>query len=314
MTAEKQQTQEQQRLRRIRVNKIRQGIIITIASWMILSFLAIVILSVALIHTNSKVRKLEEALYTQQVEAVDSDTQVSAVTTDTVNPFANLVTGIDTSDNLADESDEHLVYLTFDSVPGENTRAILQELKKYNVKATFFVSEENAEDFDEICREIVEDGHTIGMHSASNQMSKLYASRESFLDDYQQIHDAILQSTDVDCRLYRFPGGSGNEISNLDMAVFAQLLKEHRVSYFDWNVSAGDASGDYTSDMVIENVLDGVSQYKTSVVLLHDDVSKSNTVEAIGPMVEALQDMGAEILPIDDNTKVIQYIHADSIE
>lgn len=312
MTAEKRQEQEQQRLRRARVNKIRKGIVITIATWMIVSFLAIVILSVSLIRMNGKIKRLEQSIatgtYTQTMEDSEKADEADA------EPFANLVTGIDTEDNMAAEGDEHLVYLTFDSVPGDNTLDLLRELRKYNVKATFFVSGEAAEENADICQQIVDEGHAIGMRSYSNQMSKIYSSREAFLADYQQIHDYILTNADTDSRLYRFPGGSGNEISNLDMAVFAQMLTEHGVTYYDWNVSAGDASADYTSDTVIANVTQGVSQYKTSVVLLHDDDTKSNTVEAIGPLIEALQDMGAEILPIDDNTKVIQYIHADSIE
>ena len=58
---------------------------------------------------------------------------------------------------------------------------------------------------------------------------------------------------------------------------------------------------------------DGVSRYKTSVVLLHDGENKSATVEALGPMIEALLSMNAQLLPIDENTKVIQYIKAESV-
>ena len=49
-------------------------------------------------------------------------------------------------------------------------------------------------------------------------------------------------------------------------------------------------------------------------MLLHDGEDKATTVEALGPMIEALQKMDASILPIDENTKVIQYIKADSVE
>ena len=62
---------------------------------------------------------------------------------------------------------------------------------------------------------------------------------------------------------------------------------------------------------VPRNVSD-VSKYKTSVVLLHDSEDRSTTVEAVGPLIEALQDMDAEILPIDEDTQVIQYVKADS--
>ena len=98
------------------------------------------------------------------------------------------------------------------------------------------------------------------------------------------------------------------------MAEFLHELNEKKISYFDWNVSAGDTSGDYTVDDIVNNVTDGIENYKTSVVLLHDGEDKATTVEALGPMIEALQKMDASILPIDENTKIIQYIKADSVE
>ena len=67
-------------------------------------------------------------------------------------------------------------------------------------------------------------------------------------------------------------------------------------------------------DDVVTNVTEGVKRYKTSVVLLHDGDDKSTTVEALESLIQKLQQMKAEILPIDENTKVIQYIKADSVE
>ena len=53
-----------------------------------------------------------------------------------------------------------------------------------------------------------------------------------------------------------------------------------------------------------------VVKYKTSIVLMHDAETKTTTVEALEPMIEALESMGAEILPIDENTTVVQHIAA----
>ena len=51
----------------------------------------------------------------------------------------------------------------------------------------------------------------------------------------------------------------------------------------------------------------------SSVDLLHDDDSKTTTAQALGSLIEQLQQKGVNILPIDENTRKIQYIHADSI-
>ena len=92
-------------------------------------------------------------------------------------------------------------------------------------------------------------------------------------------------------------------------------LNEQGVIYYDWNVSAGDAASNaYSSEEIVANVMDDVVKYKTSVVLLHDASDKSATVEALGPLIEALEGMGAQILPIDEDTQVIQYVKADTVE
>lgn len=114
---------------------------------------------------------------------------------------------------------------------------------------------------------------------------------------------------------YRFPGGSSNQVSNTDMKEFISYLNSQGVTYFDWNVSSGDATSQaYTSDELVENVLKDVVKYKTSIVLMHDSDTKPATVEALGPMIEALNKLGAQILPIDDDTTAIQHVTADSVK
>lgn len=302
----------EQRERRKRINRIKTGIITTIAIWMLGSFLAIIILSVQVFKLNKQVVAITGTNVQTQVPT--TDTQSLGNTQLDEESYANIVTGIDTEDNFAVEGDVHNVYLTFNSVPGENTNAILDVLAQYGVKATFFVSGSEEEGADAVYQRIVNEGHTIGMHSYSNQYSLIYSSIDAFKNDYIQLSDYIYQLTGTRCAYYRFPGGSGNEISNVNMAEFVHILNQEQVVYFDWNVASGDAAASYTVEDVQNNVLEGVSKYKTSVVLLHDGPNKSTTVDALGTLIESLQGQGANILPIDENTYVIQYIKADSVE
>ena len=138
---------------------------------------------------------------------------------------------------------------------------------------------------------------------------------EAFEEDFERLRDELYQVTGVDSIYYRFPGGSSNQISNVPMSDFIHYLNEQGVIYYDWNVSAGDAASNaYSSEEIVANVMDDVVKYKTSVVLLHDASDKSATVDALAPLIEALNEMGAEILPIDEDTSVIQYVKADSID
>lgn len=287
---------------------------------MIASLVAIIILSAAVVHLNGKVNRLSESVHSSQknvMKETDTESVVNSKATDTqleVNRYENVETGIDSADNKAENGDTHKVYLTFDSIPGENTDKILDVLKQYHVKATFFVTGDKSDGAKAVYKRIVKEGHTLGMHSFCNQYSTIYASTEAFEKDYNKLSAYLKKVTGEDSLYYRFPGGSSNQISNVNMAEFVHVLNEKNISYFDWNVSAGDTSGDYTVDDIVNNVTDGIENYKTSVVLLHDGEDKATTVEALGPMIEALQKMDASILPIDENTKVIQYIKADSVE
>lgn len=315
-------TLEQQRQRRNRINRMKTGIILTISIWMIVSLLAIVVLTVQVVRLNSKVNRLtannnagvnENLLSTEPENATQEEEVGDGSESVDGEAYENIVTGIDSPDNMADEDDLHQVYLTFDGSPNANTNNILDVLEEYGVKATFFVVGDESDEAKEIYKRIVEDGHTLGMHSYSNQYSTIYASTEAFSEDFDQISGYLQEVTGTKSLYYRFPGGSSNEISNVNMAEFVRILNDKGVTYYDWNVSAGDAASDYTEEDIITNVTEGVSRYKTSVVLLHDGEDKSTTVEALGPLIEALQKMDAKILPIDENTNVIQYIKADSV-
>ena len=230
--------------------------------------------------------------------------------------IANVSNAVESdSENLAEENDQLKVYLTFDDGPSDNTAAILDTLAKYNVKATFFVVGKTDDQSKEMYQRIVNEGHTLGMHSYSHKYSVVYDSLDAFETDFNQLQSYLYDITGQECRLYRFPGGSSNQVSNTDMSEFIRFLNEEGVTYFDWNVSSGDATSQaYTADELLNNVLTDVPKYKTSVVLMHDSNTKSTTVEALGPMIEALQGMGAQILPIDENTTLVQHIKADSVE
>ena len=319
MSTKDSEALEQQRQRRNRINRMKTGIIVTIAVWMLVSLLAIILLTVQVVRLSGQIRRLEKAGQTVSQTMQDTEnTQVAESKTsegETQKSVSdNVVTGIDSEDNMAKEGDTHKVYLTFDGGPDENTGEILDVLKKCGVKATFFVVGDDSEDMQPIYRRIVEEGHTLGMHSFSNKYSTIYASTEAFEQDYDKLSSYLKEVTGTDSLYYRFPGGSSNEISNVNMAEFVRVLNEKGITYFDWNVSAGDTSSDYTVEDVVTNVTEGVKRYKTSVVLLHDGDDKSTTVEALEPLIQKLQQMKAEILPIDENTKVIQYIKADSVE
>lgn len=301
MQDEKSAIQEKRNKSR-RIHKMKMFIIFFIFGGIIISLLANVFLAIEVFKLNKRLDGVEKrgSEPTARTEA--------AAQTASVGTLVQSDSGTGEG-NLAKPEDTLKVYLTFDDGPSANTDKILDILDDYGVKATFFVTGHNDKESIARYKRIVDEGHTIGMHSYSHKYKEVYASLSSFQEDYDRIHNLIKTATGVDCNLYRFPGGSSNQVSGEDMSYFIDFLNKKNVKYYDWNVTSGDASSTaYTSQELIENVMNDVVKYKTSIVLMHDAENKKSTVESLPALIEALQAKGAVILPISDDTALIQHV------
>jgi peptidoglycan/xylan/chitin deacetylase (PgdA/CDA1 family) len=299
-TGEREEQIQNRRNKRNRVQRMKSMIVWTISLWMIISMVLLAFLTVKVISLQHQVNVLSASL-TDSSADITSTSDISDALVTTQNGTAE--------SNLADADDTLKVYLTFDDGPSENTDEILDILDDYGVKATFFVVGKSDEESTARYQRIVNEGHTIGMHSYSHQYSDIYSSLDAFQADLSKIQNTIYDATGVETNLYRFPGGSSNKVSNTDMTEYIQYLNSQGITYYDWNVSCGDATSQaYTADELVENVMGDVVKYKTSVVLLHDADSKTQTVQALPKLIESLQSVGAMILPISDDTTVIQHV------
>ncbi len=203
------------------------------------------------------------------------------------------------------------VYLTFDDGPSIYTKDILDILKRYNVKATFFVTGMNSPGYDDCYQQILEDGHSLGIHTYSHVYNDVYASLDSFVEDFNKMRDLIYEQTGEEITLYRFPGGSGNNVvsSKVREEIFA-WLEEEGIQYFDWNVSSGDAEKQVPSPQKIaQNCIEGVKNCNTAIVLLHDAGGKKSTIEALPLIIEGINQLDDTVLlPMDEETVKIQQI------
>lgn len=206
-------------------------------------------------------------------------------------------------------ADIRRVYLTFDDGPSANTDRILDILAQYGVKATFFVVGKNG--YTEQYQRIVKEGHTLGMHSYSHRYSEIYASLDAYKEDLTKLHDFLYELTGEDCKIVRFPGGSSNTISKVDMQELIHYLNQESMVYFDWNVSSGDASGENKdANQIARNVLDQIDKYNNVVILFHDATGKSTTVDALSEIIEKiLESDNTVILPISEDTVKVQHLH-----
>ena len=95
-----------------------------------------------------------------------------------------------------------VAYLTFDDGPSKNTLEILKVLKKYNIKATFFVTAQNLDCIDYL-KQVAADGHTIGLHTYSHDYKKIYSSDTAYFNDLNKISDLVYEQTGVRTKIMR---------------------------------------------------------------------------------------------------------------
>lgn len=214
------------------------------------------------------------------------------------------------------EDYKHKVYLTFDDGPSIYTDEILDILDRYDIKATFFVVGKESDSAKEALCRIVEDGHTLGMHSYSHKYKEVYRSVDAFAEDFWKLRDYLYEVTGVESSVYRFPGGSSNTVSSIDMWEFADYLDSQDVVFFDWNISSGDAGSTLLDvDTLVDNCTADITERENSVILMHDSANRHTTIEALPIIIEnilALED--TVILPITEDTEPVQHIHKKSVE
>ena len=305
--------------RRKRIKILKKIIIAAIFSAIILPSVFCIILLVKLSETRRLVFELEERLLTQEellISATDVEEQREAhqhIET-TIYHTARLEESRRNQERQVGElielDIERKIYLTFDDGPSSNTDRILDILKEYDVKATFFVIGRTDERSLASYRRIVDEGHTLGMHSYSHRYQDIYRSVEAFSEDLTKLQELLYEVTGVWSRYYRFPGGSSNNVSRSDMQLFINYLTEKDITYFDWNIASGDAATGYISvERIINNSLSGWGNKTEGIILLHDTADKTNTVLALPRIIEGiLAYENTVILPISDETFAVQHI------
>ena len=196
------------------------------------------------------------------------------------------------------------MYLTFDDGPfRENTLQVLQVLRERNIKGTFFLVGEYVEKNPDIARQIVEEGHTIGIHCYRHDYHTLYAGADSYLADFEKARQIIFEVTGVETRMFRFPGGSKNDFNKETRDEIIQAMTDRGYIYYDWNASLEDAVANPKAEQLIANAVDTAMGRQKVILLAHD------VVETTGSCLDELLDHFPEyqMLPLTEEVEPIQF-------
>lgn len=247
-------------------------------------------------------------------------TETQSKTTET-KPNENKATENKTQTNKINENktteskttttnEKSIAYLTFDDGPSSITHSVLDILKKYNVKTTFFVINSGNYNKATLQREVNE-GHTIGLHAYDHNYAIAYKDDNSYLDGIDKLRAKVKADTGFDSHYIRFPGGSSNTISKRYskgiMSRITKTAKQRGYKYYDWNVDDDDAGRARTADDCYNNVIKELRPNRSNIVLMHDFGTNKKILEALPRIIEYCQKNGYKMLPIDDNTPEIHH-------
>ncbi|MDR1392156.1 MAG: polysaccharide deacetylase [Clostridiales bacterium] len=194
---------------------------------------------------------------------------------------------------------EKIVYLTFDDGPSSHgTPKILDILKKYDIKATFFVVGKYVEANPDVLRRIHSEGHKIANHSYSHSYNNC-TNVEKLTKEIYKTEEVIKKILGIDHKntVFRFPGGSNGKNKILKNAV-----EKNGFQYIDWNCLGNDSISKklLSKEEIINSVKKTSQDLENVTILLHDSNSKTTTFEAVPEIIEYFLERKFKFLTIPD--------------
>ena len=131
------------------------------------------------------------------------------------------------------------------------------------------------------------------------------------MENIETLKNKIKNTTGVNTKLMRFPGGSSNTVSKKYcqgiMTNLTKRVNNEGYRYYDWNVSSEDAGGAYTSTAVYNNVVNYLSKERINVVLMHDATDKVWTLNALENIIDYGLSHGYKFSNITEDTPLVHH-------
>ncbi|MBS6601608.1 MAG: polysaccharide deacetylase family protein [Clostridium sp.] len=206
--------------------------------------------------------------------------------------------------------DEKIIYLTFDDGPGGKiTKDTLDILKSENVKATFFLIGEQIKGQEDLVKRILEEGHSIGLHSMDHKKENLYSSDNNFLKEMLDSQKIIEEVTGEKINILRFPFGSNNDTYHLKESL-VNLLHENNLKIYDWNVDSTDGANPYGNPCTIVKNATKNKDKQEVILLMHCGYINKNSTIALPEVIKYYKDNGYTFKAINENTsEMFHYIN-----
>ena len=175
--------------------------------------------------------------------------------------------------------EEKSIYLTFDDGPiPEVTPWVLDELKKYNAKATFFCIGENVQKHPEIFQRILSEGHSVGNHTF-NHLNGWKTATSEYIENVDKAEAQMGNNSKFkiqDSRLFRPPYG---KITSKQ----AKILQRKGFKIVMWDIISYDYDANTSPEKCLQNVLKNIKP--GSVIVFHDSLKAEKNLRFVLPKV-----------------------------
>ncbi|WP_058005186.1 polysaccharide deacetylase family protein [Heyndrickxia sp. FSL K6-6286] len=196
-----------------------------------------------------------------------------------------------------------VAYLTFDDGPNAHTERILNILKKYDAKATFFMLNDNMAAHQTVVKEMVSEGHGVGCHGVTHDQQKFYRSPASAVGEMNTCLSTLAKITGQHSTVIRVPYGSKPYMTtNYRKAMDAKgyQMWDWNVDSLDWKLLNGPKTANYTINQIKALQKSGTSP----LILFHD---KATTADALPAVLSYLKENGYELLPITNDIEAYNF-------
>lgn len=192
--------------------------------------------------------------------------------------------------------DSHSVALTFDDGPDETTLRILDILKENNARATFFLIGSKAVEYPATVRRIVEEGHTIGIHSYWHSPWFPLRSSRRIAGELKECEKALFEIVQKRPLLFRPPFGVTNP-------PIAKAVKKCGYQTVGWSIRSFDTMTSGSHEKILKKI--GRKLRGGSIILLHDRLQDADTL--LSALLVMIRQKGYDCVPVDELLKIKAY-------
>lgn len=195
-----------------------------------------------------------------------------------------------------DTESNRIVYLTFDDGPSPVSNDILDTLKTFDAKATFFMLDPAMRANPDVVKRTVMEGHAVGLHGVTHDKNKFYQSELAALSEMKTAQETLLRITGVTTHLIRTPYGSVPYLTES----FRDVLNHNGFRLWDWNVDSSDWN--LMEDEYVQQVISQIEELDkygiTPIILMHD---QDGTAHHLSTLLAYLKEHGYKTGVIDEH-------------